>query len=135
LPIAPADRDQIAQLWDERQRLRGVPPEIADRIELSIPDSFPAFASIAAGPHGTLLIQRMAPVSDMDAESLGGMTYEGLGSTTWSVIDPAGRYIGDIELPVRPRVLVPHGDEMYAVAQGQFGEDKVLRIRIDGLDQ
>jgi hypothetical protein len=119
----------IHALWARRRAFQEI-PEAAGAIELELPDSLPAFASVARGPDSTLWVQRIAEVSAMDPEGLGAMSYERLGSTAWDVFDPEGRYLGVVRFPYPVRLLVSREDRWYAVTRGPYDEDRVVRLRI-----
>jgi hypothetical protein len=130
-PITSDDREALVALWNERQRAQGIPAEVAPTIELAVPDSFPAFASLSPGPDGSLWIQHVAvEVAEMDPLGLGAFEYGRLGSRTWSVLDEAGRYLGDVTLPHRVRILTSGGDWLYGVTRGEMGEDRIDRLRL-----
>ena len=109
-PITAADEESIHALMSRQQEARGVPQQIRDAISLALPDSFPAFASFAAGPEETLWVQQIAVPEDMDPAGLGETSYALLGSKVWDIFNREGRYLGPIEFPYAVRSLRIRGD-------------------------
>ncbi len=128
--VTAPDEQAIADLLARQQDARGVPQQIRDVISLALPDSFPAFASLMAGPEATLWVQQIAEPADMDPGGLGETSYELLGSKTWDVFDREGRFLGPITLPYPMRLLRARGDLLYGVTKGPYDEDKVVRLRV-----
>jgi hypothetical protein len=128
--ITATDKESIQALMSRQQEARGVPQQIRDAISLALPDSFPAFASFAAGPEETLWVQQIAAPEDMDPAGLGETSYELLGSRVWDIFDREGRYLGSITFPYAVRSLQVRGDLVYGVTKGSSDEDKVVCMRV-----
>ena len=130
LPIDAAARQRIEALWTDLQTARGI---TNSPVVLTIPDSFPAFATFGSGPDNTLWVQRLAAPDDMVPEGLAPaqiQNYERLGSLTWDVFDGEGRYLGPVRVPYPIRLLRTFGDHIVGVTRGQFDEDRVVRLRV-----
>jgi hypothetical protein len=98
-----------------------VPADRWDEIKsaISFADAYPPYSWFSMGPAGTLLVQRVWPVRDLDEDGRKEFTldqqYVPPGRTEWDVFDPAGRYLGAVTIP---------GSEFLANApQMRFYED------------
>lgn len=128
--IDDAGAQEIRDLWARRPGVDQLPAGVLDMIELAIPDSMPAFASIAAGPEATLWVQRMAEPAAMNPEGLGAMSYERLGSGVWDVFDRDGRYLGPVAFDYPVRLFAVRDHWLYGVATGPLDEERVVRFRV-----
>lgn len=92
-PLTPALRDTfIARYRDQVRRAGGnaLQQQFAAGIaDAPFPDRFPAYGDILAGEDSTLWLLHVSQAEDAP--------------TTWSVIDPDGRWLGEVTLPARFR--------------------------------
>lgn len=97
-----------------------------------LPERLPAITSVRGGPDGTLWVQRMA-----DAASIHPMALNtpdppvGFGGGSWDVLDPEGRYLGTVELPLRFRLTRIRSDAVYGVLRDGMDVEKVARLRLE----
>ena len=103
--LALDERDQaMLREWvDEVLKERGVPSgraaEIRSRIRFE--DHYPAFRRLNCGPEGTLLVQRVRPLREIDAAErtllrTGPTSPRPPGTPEWDVFDRNGRLLGSI---------------------------------------
>ena len=80
---------------------RAFQAEIKSRIGYA--DACQPYAWFDMGPAGTLLVQRVWPVRDLDEEGGKGFLldqqYLAPGSTEWDVFDKEARYLGAVTIP------------------------------------
>jgi hypothetical protein len=150
-PMAMTEQDRSLFLWrwDELLRENSVPAdrwaEIKSRIDFA--DTYQPYAWYDMGPAGTLLVQRVWPVRDLDEQGrndfLLDQQYVPPGSTEWDVFDKEGRYLGVVTIPgsefisTVPRMRF-HQDAatgtwyVYSVVSDELGVQYVVGWRIDG---
>jgi len=99
------DRSIFLSRWDQVAREAGAPAERWQqfRSRITFADAYPPFAWFSMGPGGTLLVQRVWPVRDLDEEGRKEFTldqqYVAPGSSEWDVFDQEGRYLGAVTIP------------------------------------
>jgi len=149
LAITDADRSAYMERWEEYLRENSVPAgrwgEIKARIAFA--DSYPAYVWFDNGPAGTLLVERVWPVRDLDTEARKELRvnqqYVPPGSSEWDVFDKQGRYLGPIVIPGTEWVVnVPplrfFRDNatgtwyMYSIWSDELDVEYIVRWRIDG---
>jgi hypothetical protein len=122
-------RDALATL-----EARGTPAPFIQQMMtgFGVADYYPAFASIQSGPWGSLLAQRILPVSELSQMS--GLTLasnpDAIGSSKWDVFDADGRYLGVMALPDRFTPLVCAGEKIYGVWLDEWDVQHVRRLRV-----
>jgi hypothetical protein len=151
VPLAMTDEDRsvFIRRWDEYLQDNGVPAERAAEIKSSVrfADTYSAFTRFTCGPAGTLLVQRVRPVRDLDVQEqkeipLGSFSVPP-GSLEWDVFDRAGRYLGVVVIPGTELVAVPPRCRflqdratgswyMYSTWSDEMGVQYVVRWRVDG---
>jgi len=149
LAMTEKDRSVFIERWDEYLHDIGVPAERAAEIRSSVRfgDTYPAFTRFTCGPAGTLLVQRVRPVRDLDVQEqkeipLGSFSVPP-GSLEWDVFDRAGRYLGIVVIPGTELVAVPPRCRfsqdratgrwyMYSTWSDEMGVQHVVRWRVDG---
>jgi hypothetical protein len=149
-PLAMTDEDRsvLIGLWDAMLQENRVPAERAAEIKsgLRFGDTYPAFSSYACGPEATLLMQRVRPVRDLDAEELKRINLRNNrapGSSEWDVFDREGRYLGGVMIPGTESVTTPpylsfFRDRatgkwyMYSIRRDELDVQYVVGWRIDG---
>lgn len=149
LAITDADRSAFMRRWDEFLRENSVPAdrwaEIKARIAFA--DTYPSYVWFDNGPAGTLLVQRVRPVRDLNAEVRKGLRvnqqYVPPGSSEWDVFDRRGQYLGPVMIPSSEWVVnVPplrffHDAAidswyMYSIWSDELDVQYIVRWRIDG---
>jgi hypothetical protein len=115
LPMTDEERSVFFERWQEMLRDRWA--EIKPNIHFA--DSYPPYRQFVPGPAGTLLVQRVRPVSELDAEEQAAIdlsqVYVPPGSSTWDVFDPEGRYLGG--------VVIPGTESVSNISLGSFFQD------------
>jgi hypothetical protein len=94
-------------------------------------EQYPAFATLLAGPGGTLWAQRIATAADVEAAG-GTFNAQDLGAPDWDVFDAEGRLLGALRLPPQFQPLRVVGDHIYGVLRDELGVQHVVRLRVDG---
>ena len=98
--LTPALRDTFISRYRDQVRRSGAPAlqlQFAAGIATApFPDRLPAYGDLLAGEDSTLWLLHVGLVAD--------------GPSTWTVIDPAGRWLGEVEIPAHFRpTAVGHG--------------------------
>jgi len=149
LAITEEDRSLILGRWDELARKNNAPADRWAEIKstISFADTYPPYACFRMGPAGTLLVQRVWPVRDLDAEGrkdfLLRQQYVPPGSTEWDVFDREGRHLGAVAIPgsefITTEPLVDFFQDaatgtwhMYSVVSDELGVQYIVGWRIDG---
>ena len=120
LAITDEDRSVLVGRWDATFRENSVPAERSAELLSGIRfgDYYPPFSFFNYGPAGTLLVQRVRPLRDLDAEEQKEMSLNSVvprGSSEWDVLDSVGRYLG--------AVVIPETDNVYYVPALRFFRD------------
>lgn len=114
VPVTPAERDDAVKglSWFT---------DAGGQVEISrIPDMKPAFRSVVVDDAGYLWVR---PEQAHDAPA------------ALDVFEPAGRYLGSVQLPANPGpfpLLTVRGLHVYAAIAGEDGVPVVVRWRIEG---
>ena len=114
-PVTDHDKDRFRELLRDALTRLGVSPTSADRQidNLSFGTTFPAFNRIMEGPDGTTLVQQVADLNDMERLDISEEMSRRLGSSSWDVFDAEGRFLGNINLPIRFTPMVWQPDAVY----------------------
>jgi hypothetical protein len=135
-PVGERDKDALMTFLERAWTDAGVPAEAVAQLSsrVSFAEFFPAFASMRAGPEGTVWVQHgQAPseLSDEEFESYNPL--EDAGGPDWDVFDGAGRYLGVVTLPARfaPRMIL--GNKIYGVWRDDLDVQYVVRMRVVGI--
>lgn len=130
-PVTARDRRVILQQYRSRLIGQGAPPAAVDEVMqvVSVADTYPAFASLALGPRGSLWVQHERTGGDLAA---GDADFDprDLASPFWSVFDADGRYLGDVAFPQRFQPLRVRGDRFYGVARDEFDVESLAVFRV-----
>jgi len=133
--IDQGEKDAILELEHERAILRTGSAEAAEQVaqmfDYVLPDSLLLFTTFLGAPGGELLVQRPAPIEEMDPAGLQAISHEGLGGSTWDVFDAEGRYLGAVSLPERLRLAKAWGDYIYGVIPDELDQDRLVRLRVE----
>ena len=149
LAMTEEDRSLFLWRWDELARKNNAPADRWAEIKstISFADTYPPYACFRMGPAGTLLVQRVWPVRDLDAEGrkdfLLRQQYVPPGSTEWDVFDREGRHLGAVAIPgsefITTEPLVDFFQDaatgtwhMYSVVSDELGVQYIVGWRIDG---
>ena len=117
--VTQADQDAVMGAIRDLLGEQGLPPEAMDLItqQASFAETFPAFASILAGPDGSLWVQRLRSGSELGGEDF---NVQDLGSPVWDVFDAEGRYLGEVEVPARFQPLRFSADLVYGIGRDEL---------------
>jgi hypothetical protein len=134
--VADRDKEALVSFLEEAWANAGVPPEAITQLKTRIDfgEYYPAFASMRAGPEGTVWVQHaQAPSQLSDEEFENYNPLEDAGGPEWDVFDGAGHYLGVVTLPARfaPRLIV--GDRIYGVWRDDLDVQYVMRMRVLGI--
>jgi len=135
-PVAERDKEALMTFLEQAWTDAGVPPEAIAQLtsRVSFGEFYPAFASMRAGPEGTIWVQHsQAPSQLSDEEYEAYNPLEDAGGPDWDVFDGAGRYLGVVTLPPRfaPRLIL--GDRIYGVWRDELDVQYVMRMRVVGI--
>ncbi len=141
--ITDEDRSVMLRRWDEYLRENSYPAERWEEIKstLRFADTYLAFAGFFPGPAATLLVRRVRPLRDLDAEELENISvrqpYVPPASSEWDVFDREGRYLGAVVIPEggRSRYFEDRATGtwyMVSVWEDELEVQYIVRWRIDG---
>ncbi len=100
------------------------------RASTHVGDFVPAFARIAAGPEGTIWVQRVRTVTDLLEEEQPDFAHPG--APEWDVFDSAGRFLGVVTMPPRFTPTEFRGNKIYGVLRDESDISYAVRLRIVG---
>jgi hypothetical protein len=143
-PVSERDKEVFLDFVERYLSIAGFSAQgiatMKSRIDFG--EFFPAFASLVAGPEGTIWVQHTQALSELSEEerenfnpiALGGaMGNLGVyGTSDWDVFDGAGRYLGLVTLPARFTLRTIRDDKIYGVWRDELDVQYVLRLRILG---
>ena len=131
-PVTSEDRDRFRHLLREALARMDLSPNSIDRqIEnLSFGATFPAFNQLMEGPEGTMLVQGIDDLDDIEALDLSEEMSRRLGSRTWEVFDPGGRFLGTIGLPSRFTPMVWQPAAVYGRWLDELDRAHVLKLNL-----
>jgi hypothetical protein len=111
----------------------GAPPAGADQFieTVGFADNYPAFASLVAGPNGTLWVQRVRTAAQVEATG-GEFSAQDIGGSTFDVFDADGRYLGEMELPGKFQPMRAVGDRFYGVFRDDLDVQHVMVVGVAG---
>jgi hypothetical protein len=135
-PVAERDKEALMTFLERAWADAGVPAEAIAQLSsrVSFGEFVPAFASMRAGPEGTVWVQHgQAPSELSDEEFENYNPLEDSGGPDWDVFDGAGRYLGVVTLPARfaPRLII--GNKIYGVWRDDLDVQYVVRMRVIGI--
>lgn len=128
------ERDQqvfLDAIREAASQQAGVPPEALDAVlsQIQFGDFYPAFASLLAGPGGTLWVQSIRTGDDLAGEE-GAFDPQDIGSNEWDVFDADGRYLGVVTFPGRFQPVRVVGDRFYGVGRDEMDVQSVTVYRL-----
>lgn len=133
-PVSDSDRNAFRRFLRDMMMRAGAPPANVDQFvqQIEFADNYPAFASLVAGPGGTLWVQHVRTAAQVEATG-GEFSAQDIGGSAFDVFDPEGRFLGSIELPDRFQPLRAVGNRMYGIFRDELDVQHVMVLRIDGL--
>jgi hypothetical protein len=131
-PLGDGDRDAFRRLLREAISQQAPPAAVEQILQnLEFAEHYPAFATFAAGPAGTLWVQRIRTAGDVEAEG-GRFDAQDIGSPVWDVFDEEGRLLGNVRMPDGFAPLRFVGNMIYGVLRDDLDVPHVARLRVDG---
>jgi hypothetical protein len=129
VPVSTAERTQWRAWADylaQEERTRGITHRF-----LAVPETKPVFRDIMADADSRVWIDRYVPAVDQPRPAREGRpAFRWREPVTYDVIAPDGRFLGTIRPPVPMRVIAARGSVFWGVAEGEAGEQYVVRYRI-----
>jgi len=132
-PVTEADQqiliDALVRLW---KRIGVSGPELAAaRDATGFADFYPAYAMVRAGPGGSIWVQHLQTPAELTPEEIEDFNPQlGFGSPTWDVFDPAGHFLGSLDMPDRFQPLRFQGDRIYGTWRDDLDVQYVLILRV-----
>ncbi len=136
--VSEADEKAIREEMERRVIAAGIPAETMQmaRDGTEFAEYLPTISTLAAGPAGTIWVQRMRPPSELGDEQLASIREshlnEDLGAPGWDVFDREGRYLGVVKMPDRFTPSLFRDEVIYGVWRDELNVEYVLRLRIVG---
>jgi hypothetical protein len=131
-PVTDADQNTLKEIFQKLFVQQGVPPQVASQLmtRVHIADFYPAFAQMLAGPNGTILVQRIEPLSDLTEEEREGLDITSglMAGREWDVFDGEGRYLGAVTMPLRFQPVQFRGDEIYGVQRDELDVQYIVKL-------
>jgi len=137
VPITDAEQVFLRQRFKEIYLESGFPITRVEELlaGMHFTETYPAFVTLACGPHGSIWVQPARPVSDLtDAERQDfwvGPLAEA--SAHFDVFDRRGRYLGVVPLPEGFWPGRFHGDALYGRWRDSLDVEYVKVMRVEGL--
>ncbi|MEJ2539951.1 MAG: hypothetical protein P8188_08280, partial [Gemmatimonadota bacterium] len=130
-PTSAADQEVLVLLEAERIRNLVGDPWKQDRKPLEAPTELPVITDLAAGPEGTIWVQRTGDLRRAHPMATGTPDPpRGWGGSAWDVLDPEGRYLGTVDLPPRFRLGVIRDSLLVGVQADARYQDAVGVLRL-----
>jgi hypothetical protein len=129
-PSGP-DLQALRILVGERLEMLGGDASIVDQIPVVDPPVLPVLTDLAAGPDGTLWVQRAGDLRAAHPMALNTPDPpRGWGGATWDVLDRDGRYLGAVEMPPRFRMTALGDDWILGVQADPRNVDAVVLLAL-----
>jgi len=134
-PIDEGEQRRVTAMLRNLAESQGAPPQQVQMFlnNLSFAENYPKFASLLAGPHGTLWVQRVQPlpaVPEGQEPADDATDLSNLGAPEWDVFDPEGRYLGVARMPERFQPVRFVGDAVYGIWRDELDVQHVMRLRL-----
>lgn len=124
----------MLRLWEEF----GVAgPQLAVlRDAIGFAETYPAYALVRGGPQGSIWVQHLQVPSELSDEERENFNPQlGLGSPTWDVFDPEGRFMGELRMPERFQPIRIDDSRIYGVWRDELDVQYVLILRVGWPEQ
>jgi hypothetical protein len=97
--VTETEANRIRGAMREFMVQMGTPPEAVQPVlqGMEFHESYPLMAQLKLLDDGSLLVQRIVTAREAGEDS--GWSIQDLGSDTWDVFDPEGRYMGPLQFP------------------------------------
>jgi len=131
-PVTEADQNTLKNIFQKLFVQQGVPPQMASQLmtRVHIAEFYPAFAQVLSGPNGTILVQRIEPLSDLTEEEREGLDITSglMAGREWDVFDGEGRYLGAITMPLRFQPVQFRGNEIYGIQRDELDVQYIVKL-------
>jgi 6-bladed beta-propeller len=132
-PVTERDKKVILDALREVYKRAGAPPQAVEQA-LSLfqfADNYPAFASLALGPQGSIWAQRVRTGDELTGGAQGGtFDVQDMGSTEWDVFEADGKYLGTVTFPGRFQPVRVLGDRFYGIAKDSLDVQSMKVYRV-----
>lgn len=130
-PVTERDKQAVRGGLREMYRTQGVPPQAYEALisAMEFADYFPAFASVAFGPAGSLWVQNLLSDDELSAQGATVAVLD-MGSTEWGVFDADGRYLGTVAFPGTFQPVRVIGDRFFGIARDDFDVQSLKVYRV-----
>ena len=132
-PVTDADENTLKGLF-RKLFAQQAPPETVNQLMagVHVAEFYPAFAQMLAGPNGTILVQRIEPLSDLTEEEREALdiTSGAMAGRDWDVLDPEGRYLGVVTMPLKFQPIQFRGNEIYGTQSDELDVQYVVKLVI-----
>jgi len=136
-PFTDRDRTLLTDRFEAILRQYNVPPENAARFRSTwrFEEYYPVFRAFYCGPHGTLWVQPVRPLTDLSASELEQINTSAMppGSTHWDVFDREGRYLGAIDIPAEAVFFLLYLSKVIGAWTGELDVQQLVVMRIVGM--
>src|SRR5690606_11710099 len=132
-PVTQGDQQTSRQALEWLLAQQGAPPVARQMLlqSLTFAEHYPAFATLMAGPAGTLWVQHVQTAADVAVS--GTVDLQDLGAPNWDVFDAEGRYLGVVRFPDRFNPMRFVGNDVYGVWRDELDVQHVMRLRVVGI--
>jgi len=132
-PVTDADENTLKNLF-RKLFAQQAPPEAVNQLMagVHVAEFYPAFAQILAGPEGTILVQRIEPLSSLteaEREAL-DITSGAMAGRDWDVFDAEGRYLGVVTMPLKFQPIQFRGSEIYGTQSDELDVQYLVKLVI-----
>jgi hypothetical protein len=125
-PEVPRDlRDSYTEWFASvnREAVRDAPAEIRELVEariaqLTFADRFAPFTRLLLSAEGHLWLENHESIAEMRAPDWSWL--DGSATSSWTVLDPDGRWLGSVELPTGLELRAVSGDRLVGVTTDEF---------------
>jgi 6-bladed beta-propeller len=132
-PVTDADENTLKDLFRKLFAQQAPPEAVAQLMSgVHVAEFYPAFAQMLAGPNGTILVQRIEPLSaltDEEREAL-DITSGAMAGRDWDVLDAEGRYLGVVTMPLKFQPIQFRGNEIYGTQSDELDVQYVVKLVI-----
>lgn len=128
--------ERLLHLWREMFRARGeseswIESQLREgRNIYALPEYAPAFTALAAGPEGTLWVQRALPVDSMTGAILQGFPIRAFAGPEWEVYSREGRFLGVVTMTSGFALLKIRDGYVYGRQRGEYDVERMGRLRV-----
>jgi 6-bladed beta-propeller len=129
-PVTELDQRVFKDLVAEQASAQGAPPAAVQQFlsTMEFADFYPAFATLAVGPSGSVWAQRIRTVAETGGEE--DFNPQDLGSNEWDVYNVDGHYLGVFTFPGKFQPIKVIGDRFYGIHRDELDVPSVKVYRV-----